>query len=80
MHLFSCVFTILIHPAKAHFQHIFSTSLCHFAKDVTSLLISRNINTMILMPQILDITANENVRYKRNDIKYDTMYMKVEFI
>ena len=25
---------------------------------------------MILMPQIFDVTANENVRYKRNELEY----------
>ena len=25
---------------------------------------------MILMPQIFDITANENARYKRNELEY----------
>ena len=27
------------------------------------------INAMILMPQILDVTANENARYKRNELE-----------
>ena len=26
---------------------------------------------MILMPQIFDVTANENTRYKRNELEYD---------
>ena len=26
---------------------------------------------MILMPQIFDVTANENARYKRNELEYD---------
>ena len=25
---------------------------------------------MILMPQIVDVTANENARYKRNELEY----------
>ena len=25
---------------------------------------------MILMPQIFDVTANENARYKRNELEY----------
>ena len=25
---------------------------------------------MILMPQILDVTANENARYKRNELEF----------
>ena len=27
------------------------------------------INAMILMPQIFNVTANENVRYKRNELE-----------
>ena len=30
------------------------------------------INVMILMPQIFDVTANENARYKRNELKCTT--------
>ena len=34
---------------------------------------------MILMPQIFDVTANENARYKRNELelkfKSDSTYM-----
>ena len=26
---------------------------------------------MILMPQIFDVTANENARYKRNELEYN---------
>ena len=26
---------------------------------------------MILMPQIFDVIANENARYKRNELEYD---------
>ena len=26
---------------------------------------------MILMPQIFDVTANENARYKRNELEFD---------
>ena len=37
------------------------------AKVVTS---SRGINAMILMPQILDVIANENARYKRNELEF----------
>ena len=29
------------------------------------------INAMILMPQIFDVTANENARYKRNELEYN---------
>ena len=28
------------------------------------------INAMILMPQIFEVTANENARYKRNELEY----------
>ena len=28
------------------------------------------INAMILMPQIFDVTANENARYKRNELEF----------
>ena len=28
------------------------------------------INAMILMPQIFDVTANENARYKRNEFEW----------
>ena len=31
---------------------------------------------MILMPQIFDVTANENVRYKRNELEY--MYICIQ--
>ena len=27
------------------------------------------MNAMILMPQIFDVTANENARYKRNELE-----------
>ena len=29
---------------------------------------------MILMPQILDVTANENARNKRNELEYYILY------
>ena len=32
---------------------------------------------MILMPQILDITANENVLYKRNELEWKTQVLGV---
>ena len=28
------------------------------------------INAMILMPQIFDVTANENARFKRNELEF----------
>ena len=39
------------------------------AKDVT-LRCFHGINAMILMPQIFDVTANENARYKRNELEF----------
>ena len=29
---------------------------------------------MILMPQIFDVTANENARYKRNELELNFIY------
>ena len=31
------------------------------------------MNAMILMPQISDVTANENARYKRNELAYENI-------
>ena len=31
------------------------------------------INAMILMPQIFDVTANENARYKRNELEFSLL-------
>ena len=54
------VITILIHSDELHFQNVFVTLLrCCF----------HSINAMILMPQILDVLANENARYKRNELE-----------
>ena len=64
------VITILIHSDKTLFQKVFVTLLCRVAKDVTSSLLSHGINAMILMLQIFDATANENARYKRNELEY----------
>ena len=64
----NCVITILIHSDKTLFQNVFVTLLRRVAKDVTSSFL-RVINAMILMPQIFDVTANENARYKRNDLE-----------
>ena len=33
------------------------------------------INAMILMPQIFDVTANENARYKRNELELTTSFV-----
>ena len=42
--------------------------LRYVAKDVTSSLLSC-INAIILMPQIFDVIAKENARYKRNELE-----------
>ena len=34
---------------------------------------------MILMPQIFDVTANENARYKRNELEWCVIVYKVTF-
>ena len=57
------VITILIHSDKMLFQNIFVTLLRRVAKDVTWSLLSWH-KRYDLMPQILDITTNENARYK----------------
>ena len=62
------VITILIHSDKTLFQNVFVSLLRRVAKDVMSSLLSWH-NTMILMPQIFDVTANENARYKRNELE-----------
>ena len=31
------------------------------------------INTMILWPQILDVTANENARYKHKELEFNLL-------
>ena len=58
----NCVITILIHSDKTRFQNVFVSLLrhrrCFHCK-----------NAMILMPQICDVTANENARYKRNELE-----------
>ena len=62
------VITILIHSDKTHFQNVFVTLLGRVVKDVTSSLLSWH-KRMILMPQIFDVTANENARYKCNELE-----------
>ena len=37
------------------------------------------INAMILMPQIFDVTANENALYKRNELEYHFTVANVLF-
>ena len=46
------------------------------AKDVTSSFYG--INAMILMPQIFDIIANENARYKRNELELLLYYVLLD--
>ena len=55
------VITILIHSDKTLFQNVFVTLLRRVAKDVTSSLLSWH--------KIFDVTANENARYKRNELE-----------
>ena len=62
------VITILIHSDKTLFKNVFVTLLRRVAKDVTSSLLY-GVNAMILMPQIFEVTANENARYKRNELE-----------
>ena len=54
--------TILIHSDKRSFQNVFVTLL--------SRRCFHGINAMILMPQIFDVTANENAGYKRNELEF----------
>ena len=54
--------TILIHSDKTLFQNVFVTLLRRVAKDLPRRCF-RDINAMILMPQIFDVPANENARY-----------------
>ena len=63
------VITILIHSDKTLFQNVFVTLLCCVAKDVRMCRCFHGIKAMILMPQIFDVTANENARYKRNELE-----------
>ena len=57
------VITILIHSDKK------LTLLRRVAKGVTPSLLSWH-KRYDLMPQIFDVTANENARYKRNELEY----------
>ena len=71
------VLTILIHSDKTHFQNVFVMLLRRVAKDVTSSLLSWH--KMILIPQIFDVTANENARYKRNDMILSTVFVWINY-
>ena len=59
------VITNLIHSDKTCFQNIFITLLRTWRRRCF-----RGINAMILMPQILDVVANENARYKPNELEF----------
>ena len=62
------IITILIHPAKTHFQDII-VLLRHIAKHVTSSLISRYMyKHYYFNTAIFNLLANENVCYKRNEL------------
>ena len=63
------VITILIHSDETLFQNVFVTLLRRVAKDVTSSLRSWH-KRYDLMPQIFDVTSNENARYKRNELEW----------
>ena len=65
----NCVIIILIHSDKPIFK---TFSLCCY---VALLRMCRRhcfhgINAMILLPQIFDVIANENARYKRNELEF----------
>ena len=62
------VITILFHSDKKLFQNVFVTLLRRVAKDVTSLLLSWH-KRYDFNAQIFDVTANENARYKRNELE-----------
>ena len=62
------VITILTHSDKKHFQNVFDMLLCRVAKDITCRCF-HGIKAMILMPQIFDVTANENACYKCNELE-----------
>ena len=61
------VITILIHSDKTHFQNVFVTLLRTWRRRCFY-----GINAMILMLQIFDVTANENMRYKCNELEFKT--------
>ena len=63
------VITILIHSDKTLFQNVFVTLLHRVAKDKTSSLISWH-KRYDFNAANFDVTANENARYKRNQLEY----------
>ena len=62
------VITILIHSDKTLFQNVFVTLLRRVAKDVTSSLLSGH-KRYDFNAANFDVTANENARYKRNELE-----------
>ena len=63
------VITILIHSDKTHFQNVFVMLLHRVAKDVTSSLLSWH-KLYDFNAANFDVIANENARYKRNELEY----------
>ena len=63
------VITILIHSHKRFFK-TFSFGCYVALLRMWRRRCFHGINAMILMPQIFDVTANENARYKRNELEY----------
>ena len=65
------VITILIHSDRMLFQNVFITllRLIQQNKDVTSSLLSWH-KRYDFNAANFDVTANENARYKRNELKY----------
>ena len=63
------VITILIYSDKTRFQNGFATLLRRVAKDVTSSLLSWHKH-YDFMPANSEVIANENARYKRNELEY----------
>ena len=64
------VITILIHfENKSRFQKF---SLCCYVALLRTWhsRYFHGINAMILMPQIFNVPADENVRYKRNELEF----------
>ena len=62
------VITILIHFAKTCFENVFVMLLRRVARSVTSSLLSWH-KRYDFLPQIFDVIAHENARYKRNEIE-----------
>ena len=63
------VITILIHSDKTLFQNVFVTLLRRVAKDVTSPVLSWH-KRYDFNAANFDVIANENARYKRNELEF----------